>query len=91
MPSTTEDKANDEKQRSSDSEKSESRPAQEQERSEDQRSQGHGQYKDKEKHIAPANKARFILIGTLVGVILVVASIPWLLHASTYEKQMMLR
>ena len=84
MPATTEERAKDQQPDSSDSESRDKNNAQQQQGSEKEQSQGHDQ-KD-EKPMNPAKKARFILIGSVVAVILVIGIVLWLLHASTYEE-----
>ena len=82
MPAITEDKVNDQKPNSNDSDKRDNNNALEKDGPEAQQ----GQYKKEEKPMDPAKKARFILIGTVAGIILIVGVVLWLLHARTYEE-----
>ena len=82
MPAITEDKVNDQKPNSNDSDKRDNDNAPEKDGSEAQQ----GQSKKEDKPMDPAKKARFLLIGTVAGIILVVGVVLWLLHARTYEE-----
>ncbi len=84
MPAITEENSNDRQQNAGDNEKHGNNDAQQKEGLEEQQSKD--QDKKEEKPMDPAKKARFILIGSVVGVILVIGIIIWLLYARTYEE-----
>ena len=84
MPATTEEKARDQQPNSRDSESHDRNDAQQKRGSEEQQTEG--QDKKDEKPMDPAKKTRFILIGSVVSIILVIGIVLWLLHASTYEE-----
>ena len=84
MPATTEKNADDQQHTAGDNENHASNDTQQKDGSEEQ--QGRDQDKKEEKPVDPAKKARFILIGSVVLVILVVGIVCWLLYARTYEE-----
>ena len=83
MPAMTEENSP-QKQKASDPDKDRNNDAQQEERSEQEQSEEQGKKGEKPMH--PAKKARFIFIGIVVGVILVIGVVLWLLHAGTYEE-----
>ncbi len=83
MPATTEENADDQRQSAGDNENHSNNEAK-QKGSQEQ--QGEDQDKKEEKPMDPAKKGRFILIGSIVGIILVVGIVSWLLYARTYEE-----
>ena len=84
MAAITEKKPNDPKPKANNSDSRENNDAQSNEGSEEQQSKD--QDKKEEKPMDPAKKARFIFIGTVVGLMLVVGVVLWLLHTRTYEE-----
>ena len=83
MPATTEERAKTKQTNSGESASHDTNDAKQTEGSEEQ---SQSQDKKDEKPMDPAKKARFILIGSVVAIILVIGIVLWMLHASTYEE-----
>ena len=84
MPAITEEKSQDQKQKANGSDQRENNDAQRDEGSNEE--QRHPEDEKEQKPMDPAKKARFILIGSVVGVVLAIGIVLWFLHASTYEE-----